>query len=312
VADLHFADRLIAAVKDKKTPLIVGLDPVYESLPPVFLNRHNGNKSPTSAECINAILEFSRQVLRTVAPHVSAVKINIAFFERYYWDGIKAYTSLIELAATLGLMVIGDVKRADIGHTAEQYAQANLADPNFSDLKGVIGPDAITVNAYFGFDGVTPFLEVARRQNKGVFVLLRTSNASAGQVQEIPAMDGRPVFMHVAALIDDWGRNYLGACGFSSVGAVVGATSGAAIAQIRSVMPHALFLIPGFGAQGGSLRDCAPAFRGDGLGAIISASRSTIFAHADKQFGHLGPDQWTKAVEQAVIQGKAQIAQALG
>ncbi|HMD55262.1 MAG TPA: orotidine-5'-phosphate decarboxylase [Phycisphaerae bacterium] len=311
MADAPFADRLIAAIQAKKTPLIVGLDPVYESLPPIFLKSQSGNKPPSSIECIDAILEFSHGIIRTVAPHVPAIKINIAYFERYYWNGVKAYFSLIKEAAAHGLLVIGDVKRADIGHTSEQYARGNLGNPSFTDLEGVIGPDAVTVNPYFGIDGVAPFLQIAKNQNKGIFVLLRTSNTSAGQVQEIPTAGGRPLFMHVAALIDSWGNDFIGKRGFSSVGAVVGATSGEAIAQIRSALPHALFLIPGFGTQGGSLQDCARAFNADGLGAVISASRSIIFAHQDKQFAHLSPDQWTQAVQQAVIQSKAQIAQVL-
>jgi len=311
VADVHFADRLIAAIEAKKTPLIVGLDPVLENLPPMYLNRVGQAQSPACADCIDAILEFSLQIIRTVAPHVPAIKINIAYFERYYWEGIEAYTSLIQEAASLGLLVIGDVKRADIGHTAAQYAQANLSDPDFADLEGLIGPDAVTVNPYFGIDGVAPFLDIAKRQNKGLFVLLRTSNPSAGEVQEIPVADGRPLFMYVAALIDSWGKDFVGNRGFSGAGAVVGATSGEAIAQIRAAMPRTLFLIPGFGTQGGSLQDCARAFNADGLGAVISASRSIIFAHRDKQFEHLKPDQWTQAVEQAVIQSKAQIAQVL-
>ncbi len=255
--------------------------------------------------------EFGRKIIRTVAPHVPAVKINIAYFERYLWDGVEAYYNLVQEAQGHGLLVIGDVKRGDIGHTSAQYALGNLGNSNWQDAGATAGPDAITVNAYFGIDGMAPFLELAKAQGKGAFALLRTSNASAGQIQEIPAADGRPVFLHVADLIENWGGAIMGECGFSSLGAVVGATSGTAIAELRRVMPHTFFLIPGIGAQGGSLTDCAHAFRPDGLGAVISASRSVIFAHRDIRYAGISAAQWTNAVQQAVIETKTQIAQAI-
>ncbi len=304
---MNFADRLLAAIDRKKTPLIVGLDPVYESLPSAVTSRCGGN-DPTAR--VEAILQFARCVLGAVAPHVPAVKINSAYFESYHWRGVQAYIHLIQEAQALGLLVIGDVKRADIGHTAAQYAQAALADHKFTNGDKLIGPDAITINPYFGFDGVAPFLDVARRQDKGIFVLLRTSNASAGEIQEIPTADGRPLFMHTAGLIDKWGRDLIGAHGWSGVGAVVGATSGESIARLRGVMPHTPFLIPGIGAQSGSLTDCAHAFR-HGAGAVISASRSIIFAYRESLYQQLPPENWIQAVEQATLRTKTRITEVL-
>ena len=304
----HFADRLLKAVDEKKTPLIVGLDPVYENLPPALLVGQSATEPPSLAVQLKATAEFCDRILTIAAAHVPAVKINIAYFEAYGSAGVALYGELVARARQAGLLVIGDVKRADIGHTAAQYARGNLADTAYSDIGTLRNPDSITINPYFGFDGISPFLDIAAQQKKGLFILLRTSNASAGQIQEIPAADGQPMFMHIAALIDEWGTKLIGNSGFSSVGAVVGATSGKAIAQIRRAMPHTLFLIPGLGAQGGSLTDCLPAFDAHGHGAVISASRSIIFAHREKQFIDLAPERWPQAVEQSLLTTKKEIA----
>ena len=311
MAENNFADRLATAIRVKRTPLVVGLDPIYENLPPAILSRPGFSDGSSCAACVDAISEFGRKIIRAVAPHVPAVKINIAYFERYLWEGVEAYYNLVQEAHGHGLLVIGDVKRGDIGHTSMQYAMGNLGDGKWQDVGTIVGPDAITINAYFGADGVAPFMEVAHAQGKGAFALLRTSNASAGQIQEIPAADGRPIFLHIAELIETWGHPSRGQCGFNSLGAVVGATSGAAIAQIRQAMPHTLFLIPGIGAQGGSLADCAHAFNSDGLGALISASRSIIFAHRESRNSAIPATQWITAVQEAVIETKAQIAAAI-
>ncbi len=311
MAEKNFADRLAQAIQDKKTPLIVGLDPVYENLPPAIISRPGFSDARSCAACVDALSEFGRQIIRTVAPHVPAVKINIAYFERYLWDGVEAYYNLVQEAHGHGLLVIGDVKRGDIGHTSTQYALGHLGDNHWQDTGRMVGPDAITINPYFGLDGIAPFLDEATARGKGAFALLRTSNASAGQIQEIPTTDGRPVFLHIAEMIESWGAAARGECGFSSLGAVVGATSGAAIAQIRQAMPHTIFLIPGIGAQGGSLADCAAAFSPEGLGAVISASRSVIFAHRESRFANAPAAQWTNAVLQSVMETKSQIAAAI-
>ncbi len=304
----HFADRLLKAVDEKKTPLIVGLDPVYENLPPALLDGRPAAGPPSLAVQIQAIAEFCNHILTIAAAHVPAVKINIAYFEAYGPAGVALYGDIVARAQQAGLLVIGDVKRADIGHTAAQYARGNLADTVYSDIGILRNPDSITINPYFGFDGIAPFLDICTEQNKGLFILLRTSNQSAGQIQEIPAADGQPMFMHIANRINEWGAKLVGNSGFSSVGAVVGATSGKAIGQIRRAMPHTLFLIPGLGAQGGSLTDCLPAFDPHGHGAVISASRSIIFAHREKQFNELPPDQWPQAVERSLLATKKEIS----
>lgn len=310
--NINFADRLLDAIDRKKTPLIVGLDPVYQNLPTVITTTPGMNDPGAAGDCIAAILAFSRGVIKSVAPHVAAIKINSAYFERYYGEGWKAYVSLIQEAKAAGLLVIGDVKRSDIGHTAEQYAAATLADTAFTDLGGLSGPDAITVNPYLGMDGIKPFMDVAKKFNKGIFVLLRTSNPSAGEIQAIPAADGRPVYLHVADHISRWGQEMMGTAGYSAVGAVVGATTGESLAQLRKTLPHTLFLIPGIGAQGGSLHDCRSVFDHHGHGAVISASRSIIFAYREKRYAGFDLDQWPQAIERSVLDTRQEITEALG
>lgn len=308
----NFADRLLAAIDQKQTPLILGLDPVYENLPVAITSQPGMNDASQAGHCVSAILEFSRQIIDVIAPHVPAIKINSAYFERYQWLGWQAYARLVQQARAAGLVVIGDVKRADIGHTAEQYAAATLADSSYADLGRPVGPDAITINPYFGFDGIKPFTDIAQKMGKGVFILLRTSNPSAGEIQEIPAGDGRPLYQHVADHIGRWGQDLTGSNGFSAVGAVVGATTRESLIHLRRALPRTIFLIPGLGAQGGNVHDCVRVFDRAGHGAVISASRSLIFAYRDKKYAGFSAQDWSKAVLQSVLDTRRQIAAALG
>jgi orotidine-5'-phosphate decarboxylase len=299
-----FSDRLCRAIIDKRTPLVVGIDPVLEQMPPTLLTKKNVGKS--SAAAADLFLEFGLAIIEVAAPLVPAVKINSAYFERYHSPGVSVYRQLIKAARQAGLLVIGDVKRSDIGHTAAQYAVAQLADTDYTDLIENAGPDAITVNAYLGSDGVKPFLDIASAAGKGVFVLVRTSNPGGAEIQELPLADGRPLYMHMADLVNRWDPA-VGEYGWSSLGAVVGATTGHSLAAIRAAAGKSIFLIPGFGAQGGSLTDTLPAFDGRGLGAIIAASRSIIYAWREAKYAELAQADWRRAVEQALIDHKTQI-----
>ena len=299
-----FSDRLCRAIIDKRTPLVVGIDPVLEQMPPTLLAKKNVGKS--SAAAADLFLEFGLAIIEVAAPLVPAVKINSAYFERYHSPGVSVYRQLIKAARQAGLLVIGDVKRSDIGHTAAQYAVAQLADTDYTDLIENAGPDAITVNAYLGSDGVKPFLDIASVAGKGVFVLVRTSNPGGAEIQELPMADGRPLYMHMADLVNRWDPA-VGEYGWSSLGAVVGATTGHSLAAIRAAAGKSIFLIPGFGAQGGSLTDTLPAFDGRGLGAIIAASRSIIYAWREAKYAELAQTDWRRAVEQALIDHKTQI-----
>jgi orotidine-5'-phosphate decarboxylase len=300
-----FSDRLCHAIIKKKTPLVVGIDPVVEQLPPDLKSALPSVEN--AAATAEAFLKFGLAIIEISAPLVAAVKINSAYFERYHAHGVQVYRQLIKAAHQAELMVIGDVKRSDIGHTAEQYAIGQLADTRYIDSAENTGPDAITVNAYLGSDGVKPFLQAAADGGKGVFVLVRTTNPSSMEIQELLLSNGRPVYLEMAALVDRWG-NAVGSYGYNDLGAVVGATTGPALAAVRAAAPKAIFLIPGIGAQGGSLADCLPAFDSRGLGAVIAASRSIIYAYRDAKYAELAETDWRRAVEQSLLDHKMRIA----
>ncbi|RME36401.1 MAG: orotidine-5'-phosphate decarboxylase [Planctomycetota bacterium] len=303
----HFADRLVEAIRDKSAPVCVGLDPLLERLPlPVRSEaglprgeRTSGETSEADEGAVrDALRTFGRGVIEAVAAHVPAVKINIAFFERYHTAGVAVYFELVRFAQEKGLLVIGDVKRADIGHSARQYALGQLAAYRTGAAST---PDAITINPYFGSDGVEPFLEVAQHDGRGVFVLVQTSNPSAGQVQGVRVEGGEPLVLHVARLVREWAcrPGMVGHCGFSAVGAVVAPQDRETTAAIRREMPECIFLVPGFGAQGRGGEDVRVCFTSEGTGAIVSASRSVIYAFDDDRYRKACGDDWRACIEQA-------------
>jgi orotidine-5'-phosphate decarboxylase len=289
----HFADRLAAASFAKKNALCVGLDPRWESLPAEIRRKHGGE---TLEAVANAYDEFCCRVIDVVAALVPVVKPQSAFFEACGPAGMRALLNVQRQAQRRGLLTILDGKRNDIASTAAAYADAAFGG---SVLDGRQHPvwdaDALTVNPYLGRDAVEPFLESARRGQRGVFVLVRTSNPGAGQFQDL-VCSGEPVFMHVARAVGTWANENLGRCGHGDVGAVVGATRPAELAQVRHALPEAIFLVPGFGAQGAGAADTAAACRGDGLGAVVNSSRGIIFAFRPEEAN------WEAAVEAATRQ----------
>ncbi|HOJ73696.1 MAG TPA: orotidine-5'-phosphate decarboxylase [Phycisphaerae bacterium] len=309
----NFADRLIAATHLKHSPSCVGIDPDYSKLPASISGHREMNDPSDSEAALDAILEFSRRVLKIVAPFVPAVKINTAFFERYYSQGVEGYYELIQDAAKLNLVVIGDCKRGDVGNTSEMYARSALSDPDFSNLDDMVGPDAVTVNGWAGLDGVKPFIDVAREEQKGIFVWVRASNPSAAAIQEAKLENGDTVCEHLARQVASWaaGDGLIGRSGYSAVGAVVAAKDHQATARMRELMPHCVFLIPGYGAQGGTAADIVPAFKPDGTGALVTASRSVIYAFNDPKYASQFPNQWEKCVEQACRDFVADVAAAI-
>ena len=304
----NFADRLVAEIEAKGTPAVVGIDPRYELLPMPLRRRHD-EKRGSLRSLVSTIKDFSCEVIDIVAPLVPAVKPQIAFFEMYGWVGIQAYIEVARYAHRAGLLVIGDVKRSDIGSTAEAYAVGHLGQVAVSGrLTDLWHEDAITVNPYLGTDGIEPFLQEVNERGKGIFVLTRTSNPSGAEIQNLDA-EGRPVYLHVASLVEKWGAASVGTKGFSSVGAVVGATQPEEAAQIRAALPNAMFLVPGYGAQGATVEDLRPCFRPDGLGAVVNSSRGVIFAYRRKPFDETyGERQWQQAVEAAAKEMRNDLA----
>jgi orotidine-5'-phosphate decarboxylase len=285
----HFADRLIAAVRAKRTPVLVGLDPRAQNLPPGLLT---GNGLEATA---SAFASFCRGVIDVVAPLVPAVKPQAAFFEQLGPAGMRALKETIDYAAAKGLLVILDGKRNDIGSTATGYAEAYLG----RGAASAWGCDALTVSPYLGDDSLTPFVEVAQQRGAGIFVLVKTSNPGGKRFQDLVA-DGLPLFGHVGRYVESLAVETKGSGAYGSAGAVVGATYPEQLADLRRSMPHTWLLIPGFGAQGGTAKDCAAAFDDQGLGAVVNNSRGIIFAHERREFkDRFGPSRWQDAVAAA-------------
>jgi orotidine-5'-phosphate decarboxylase len=268
-----FADRLAAAVAKKRSQLVVGLDPRVDLLPMEL----RGEGVLGRAAAASAVARFCRGIVDAVGPYVVAVKPQSAFFEALGSDGIRALEEVCDYARSSGLLVVLDAKRGDIGSTARAYAAAFL-EPRDGD--GALA-DALTVSAYLGHDSVEPFLAACRRHGSGVFFLVRTSNAGAADVQDLILSDGRPLWQYLAALVHEWGQPLVGESGLSSVGAVVGATHPRAVSEARRLMPQAPILLPGVGAQGATPADVARAFRSGPASALVTASRSVIFAFRD-------------------------------
>ncbi len=313
----HFADRLLKACKDKGSPVCVGLDPVFEKLPASVrqandLNDLTAQGSSELEKRALAIHDYSSSVIEAIAPLVPCVKLQSACFERYRTIGVEIYHELVQQARDAGLIVIGDCKRGDIGVSAEHYAAGDLSDVPRTMLhkeEPWAGPDALTINAYLGADGIDPFTKVCAEQGKGLFALVRTSNPSGDAIQSLVLENGETVAQAVARIIAHLGSaaNLVGSSGYSALGAVVGATKSADVRRLRELMPQQLFLVPGFGAQGGSADDVKACFKSDGTGALITASRSVIFAYEKDT-----SVSWLKAIEKAAIAMKKEVNEAMG
>ena len=309
----NFADRLFEAVKTKKTCLTVGLDPVYSRLPAAIRSHQQMNDEFDAEAAVDAIFDFCTQAMRIVAPMVPAVKMNIAFFEKYLWEGLETYYALISEADDLGLEIIGDVKRGDIGHTADLYASAHLENPELTGLEDTLVPDAITVNGYTGIDGIEPFAAAATKQGKGIFVLVRTSNPSAAEIQDFSNAEGLKLYEKVAEIVNQVADmpERIGAQGYSNIGMVVGGTAPEITSSLRRKYEKIWFLVPGYGSQGASAADCVRFCKPDGTGALINASRSIIYAYEKPRYKDQFGDDWKRCVEQAVIDAKVDLANAM-
>ncbi|PJC37385.1 orotidine-5'-phosphate decarboxylase [Candidatus Peregrinibacteria bacterium CG_4_9_14_0_2_um_filter_53_11] len=270
----NFADRLTAAIKQKGTPICVGLDPRIEQIPSfirdVYLAK-DGEETP--AAVADTFIEFNKGIIDVVADLVPVVKPQFAFYLRYGSQGVRAFEETCAYAQQAGLIVLADAKSNDIGSTAQAYAEG------FLGADAPLSCDALTVNAYLGADGIKPFTELCKKNGKGVFVLVKTSNPSSGDLQD-RITDGEKMSIHelMAHFVESWGADEMGESGYSSVGAVVGATYPQEAARLREIMPHAYFLVPGYGAQGGGAADVKPCFDSQGGGALVNSSRGIIFA----------------------------------
>ncbi|HEY8346948.1 MAG TPA: orotidine-5'-phosphate decarboxylase [Symbiobacteriaceae bacterium] len=283
----NFADRVIHRVRSKRSHVVVGLDPVLQRIPPCLREQAAREHGRTARGAAAALLAFNKLIIDAVADQVAAVKPQSAFYEMYGPWGVEAFWETVRYARSRDLLVIADVKRGDIGSTAEAYAAAYLGHPNPLDSWEDPGlwVDCVTVNPYLGSDGLVPFVRRCQARGTGMFVLVKTSNPSAGELQDQVLLSGENVAQQVAKLVDYLGATLVGTSGYSAVGAVVGATYPEDLARYRKEMPRALILVPGYGAQGGTGADVVHAFNPDGLGALVNASRSIIYAYEK-----IGPD----------------------
>jgi len=290
------ADRII----ELKNPTVVGLDPRFDMLPKFLRDEMTDAYGETPKAAAEAFYEFNRRIIDKIYDIVPAVKPQIAMYEQYGADGIAAYQRTIAHAKSRGMIVIGDVKRGDIASTASAYSDGHIGAVTVgSATHRVFDTDFITINPYLGYDAVEPFLDNCKRYGKGLFVLVKTSNASA-DVQDLITERG-PVYEVVAELVGKWGAGLTGRHGYSSVCAVVGATHPAQARRIREILPNAFFLVPGYGSQGGRAEDLAACFDKKGLGVVVNNSRGIIFAYRDKYKDEYGEAGFDAAARQACI-----------
>lgn len=286
-----YTDRLIDAINAKNNPAVLGLDTRIEFLPIKLRDLCNDGDSIDGA-----IYEYNCSLIDELAPIIPAVKIQSAYYEMYGHFGIRCMYKSAAYAMQRGLIVMIDAKRNDIGSTAEAYAAAYLGEHGF---------DGMTVNPYLGYDGIKPFVEFCEKFDKGIYVLCRTSNPSGSELQNLTISDGRPLYAHVGALIDEWGKSTIGKYGYSAVGAVVGATCPQEAETLRRLMPNTFFLVPGYGAQGGNGDTCSICFDENGSGAIVNNSRGIIAAHLTPQYNGM---TYFAAAKQAALAMREDLA----
>lgn len=295
----NFADRLNEAIKAKGSAICVGLDPRLNQIPKHITEAAAKEQKDPFVAAAAAIIEFNKGIIDAVHDLVPCVKPQIAFYEIYGAPGMQAFKETIDYAQSKGLIVIADVKRNDIGSTAKAYADAYLGMVDvYGESRAVFDADAITVTPYLGYDGIKPFIENCKQYGKGIFVLVKTSNPSSGDLQDLKMEDGNSVYEILGNFVESWGANDIGESGYNFVGAVVGATYPDQAEKLRKIMPNSIFLVPGYGAQGGGAKDVKPCFNEDGMGAIVNSSRGITFAY--EKDDNYGPKEYAEAARAAV------------
>lgn len=271
-------DRLLFKIKEMNNPSVVGLDPTLDYIPPYIKDAFLQEFEDPLEGAAQAVIEFNKSLIDALSDIVPAVKPQAAYYEMLGWQGMRALAETIAYAKRKGMFVIIDGKRNDIGSTMGAYARAHLGTVEIEGQAAEpFGGDALTVNGYLGTDGIAPLLEQCAQRDKGIFVLVKTSNPSSGELQDKLCGD-KPVYRLMGGLCEKWGEACMGKYGFSAVGAVVGATYPVQLKELREAMPHTMFLVPGYGAQGGGASDVAGAFAENGMGAIVNSSRAVLTA----------------------------------
>lgn len=304
-------DQLVEKIQKTEAPIVVGLDPMLKFVPEHIQKKAFAEFGETLEGAAEAIWQFNKGIVDAVYDLIPAVKPQIAMYEQFGIPGLEAFAKTVSYCKEKGLVVIGDIKRGDIGSTSSAYATGHLGKVTVgSNSYYGFNEDFVTVNPYLGSDGVKPFMDVCREEKKGIFVLVKTSNPSSGEFQD-RIVDGRPLYEHVGQMVDEWGKELMGHS-YSYVGAVVGATYPEMGQILRKIMPKAYILVPGYGAQGGKGKDLVHFFNPDGLGAVINSSRGIIAAYqSDAYKERFAPENYADASRAAVLDMKDDIAQAL-
>ena len=303
-------DRLIEGIVKMQNPTVAGLDPKLDYVPASIKESCFEKYGKTLEGAAAALLEFNKAIIDKIYDIVPAIKPQAAYYEMYGWQGVKALCETIAYAKSKGMFVITDGKRNDIGTTMEAYATAHLGT---TDVAGeeidAFGADALTVNGYLGTDGIKSLAEICDKKDKGIFVLVKTSNPSSGELQDMKLENGSTVYAQMGSMCENWGESLMGKYGYSGVGAVVGATYPDQLAEMRAKAPHTFFLVPGYGAQGGGAQDAKNAFDKRGLGAIINSSRGIMCAW--KKQG-LTEDDFAEAARAEALRMKEDILSTIG
>lgn len=294
-------DQLVANIKKTNAPVVVGLDPMLSYIPEYIMEKAIQEQGETLEAASVAIWEYNKGIIDATYDLIPAVKPQIAMYEQFGIPGLEAFKKTVDYCKEKGLVVIGDIKRGDIGSTSTAYAVGHLGKVQIGSKK-IAGfeEDFVTVNPYLGTDGVKPFVDVCKEENKGIFVLVKTSNPSSGEFQD-QEINGRPLYEIVGSHVAKWGQEAMGQCGYSQVGAVVGATYPEMGEVLRGIMPKTYILVPGYGAQGGTADSLRPYFNEDGLGAIVNSSRGIICAYKQDKYAQFGEKNYADASRQAVI-----------
>lgn len=294
-------DQLITKIRKTNAPVVVGLDPMLKYIPEHIKTKAFETFGETCEGAACSVWQFNKKIIDAVCDLIPAVKPQIAMYEQFGIPGLRVYEKTVTYCQKKGLLVIGDIKRGDIGSTSQAYATAHLGKVQIRDHKyPVFHEDFSTVNPYLGIDGVNPFLETCRKENKGLFILVKTSNPSSGDFQDQKLADQRRLYELVGEKVDLWGSDLIRG-DYSDVGAVVGATYPEQGKALRKIMPKSYILVPGYGAQGGKGRDLVPFFNKDGLGAIINSSRGIIAAYKQDAYCKYGPEHFEEAARAAVL-----------
>lgn len=298
-------DNLIDKIKEKNNPTVIGLDPRYEMIPKCITQKY----APTLEGASKAIIEFNKRLIDATYDIIPAVKPQIAFYEMLGIEGMKAFKETCEYAKQKGMLVIADIKRGDIGSTAEGYSNAFLGKTKIgSKEESIFDVEFVTLNPYIGIDSIKPFIEDCKKYNKGIFVLIKTSNPSSGDIQDVKMENGEELYTKVAKLVENWGEELRGEYGYSSVGGVVGATYPEQLESLRKIAPHTFFLIPGYGAQGGKANDIAKAFDGNGIGGIVNSSRGLMCAYKSELWKEkYSEDEFEKATRAEALRMKGDL-----